>query len=643
MYTYEIGKILINTDRKYKRLFLIFFDLIIIIFAIFCSMFLRLENIEFVWRSDFYINVSLILFPTIYLFWQLGLYKEFLRFFSIEIAMSVAICCVFSASILFLGKYIFDLYMPRSVPFIYLVLSFTFIIGVRFLLRSLYRSLIGVNRKKIAVYGAGSTGSQIIQSLITSHEYLVKMVIDDDPRLYGRRMFGLRIMNFLEAKDNFEKFGVKTVLIAIPNIKFSDKKKIISQLSDLSLLVKTMPSFSSLINDYKNFKDASIEDLLGREVVNADPNLLSRNICNKTVLITGAGGSIGKELCKQILHLKPKIILLLDISEVAIFDVSQELKKIAEELGIIFHALIGSVQDRKFIRAVFKKFKVNTIYHAAAYKHVPLMENNLIEAIKNNTLGVFNIAEEAIKFEVESFTLISTDKAVNPANIMGASKRMAELICQSINQDKNNTRFSIVRFGNVLGSSGSVVPLFAKQIKNGGPITLTHPDVTRYFMTIFEAVQLVIQASSLAEGREIFVLNMGQPIKIKDLAYKMVQLSGLVPYMEKSKNNHKGDILINITGLRPGEKLKEELSYDNNFSGTRHPRIVVVDEKPMSNINLRKIISELEKNIDKYDYNGLIDIITKEANYVSNSKSDHIILKEFEKIENNVIEISKFN
>ncbi len=641
----KVEKFITTTDRKFKRLILLLFDAGIVFLSLVLAMLLRLETFVFLSQPDVYVLFSITIFPTLYAFFIIGLYNHFLRYFSSEITLKIAFSCSFSALILFFCKYTFGLYLPRSVPFIYLIILFILLISFRYFLRSFYRIFVGQKRKNIAVYGAGEAGSQLIQSMISSKDYFVKMVIDDNIHIQGQRIFGLRIVSFLEAKKNFKKMGINIVLLAIPSANFSQRKKIIARLNNFALIVKTVPGISNLIDgsiEISELKNVAIEDILGREPVQPDYKLMAYNISNKTVLVTGAGGSIGKELSKQIILQKPKKLLLLDISESAIFQTMQIIEKKSLELDIDIHLLIGSIQDKSFLEIIFSKFRVDTIYHSAAYKHVPLMEKNVIQALKNNVLGTYYISKESIKAGVTNFTLISTDKAVNPTNIMGASKRLAECICSTLNASQNSTCFSIVRFGNVLGSSGSVVPLFRKQIEEGGPITLTHPKVTRYFMTIQESVQLVIQASSLAKGGEIFVLDMGQPIKIKDLACKMVQLSGLSAYFEDDPN--KGDILIKITGMRPGEKMYEELFHGENFYGTEHPRIIRVTEKNMTLEQMDKLILNIKNCVEKNDYKFLIKQLFIYANYKNDQNQiNDTIVKEGDIKNKKIIPITSKN
>jgi FlaA1/EpsC-like NDP-sugar epimerase len=425
-------------------------------------------------------------------------------------------------------------------------------------------------------------------------------------------------MGFDEARETLAKLDIDTVILAMPSASFSTRQAIIEKLTALSLDVKTLPSLSSLLDgtaQFTEFKDVEIEDLLGREPVVPNADLMRKNITGKTVMVSGAGGSIGSELCRQILKWAPSRLLLLDVSEYAIYTVSQELEACAENRGCELVCLVGSVTDRAFLEKALRRHAIDTIYHAAAYKHVPLMEQNIDQAITNNVFGTLAMAEEAINAKVANFILISTDKAVNPTNVMGASKRLAELVCQTKGITQNGTCFSMVRFGNVLGSSGSVVPLFTQQIKRGGPITVTHPDVTRYFMTIPEAAQLVIQAGAMAKGGEVFVLDMGKPIRILDFAFKMVQLSGLKPYLEGSPDSVDGDIAIRTVGLRPGEKLFEELSHKGDLAATEHPRIFMVHETALDEPKLGHMLAEIGNAISANNRDALISCLASNTNY----------------------------
>ena len=607
-----------NASRTIKITLQVSLDAVVIFLSLVSAVLLRTETIRFLNNSEFFTGSVIILCGTLFAFARIGLYRAFTRYLSSETAVLIAAGTAISAVLLLLIKLILLPLIPWPVVIIFFSLSFIGLCGSRFLLRAAFRIGIPGQRKNLAVYGAGKVGVQILQSLKGSPEYRARIVIDDDPQLQGKQLFGVRIMGLDEAAKHFERFNIDTVLLAISNASFSERKQIIDQISNHTLNVKSIPSVDNVIENsvgINDFKDVAIEELLGRDSIVPLPDLLGKNTTNKTVLVTGAGGSIGSELCRQIMELKPERLLMLDLSELATYTTLAELEATANQLEVDLVPLIGSVQDRAFISDALATHQVDTIYHAAAYKHVPLMEANVVQAIKNNTLGTLVLAEEAVQAAVASFTLISTDKAVNPTNVMGASKRLAERICQMISFNQTKSRFSIVRFGNVLGSSGSVVPLFKKQIATGGPVTLTHQDVTRYFMTITEAVQLVIQASSLADGGEVFVLDMGKPIKIKDLAFKMIQLSGLKPVMEGDSFKGSQDIKVQVTGLRPGEKMFEELSYGKNLIGTAHPRIMRVAEEAPSSQQTHEAINQLKIMIKSQTTDGLIEVMTNFANY----------------------------
>ena len=606
-------------NRNAKQRIKIFFDASIIVASLIGAMALRLETFSFLELKQIYLIIAILVIPSILCFSLVGLYQSFFRYSSIEVVAQVSQGVFFSGILLITTKIIVLPTIPSTVPVIYALLLFLGISGVRFAFRCFFRHKNVLEKKYIAIYGAGAAGAQLIQSLKFNPKYIVRLVIDDATNLQGQRLLGHKVMSLPEASAKFDQCKITTVLLAMPNIGLNDRKKIVLRLTNFSVEVKTMPGISSLIDgsiSINQFKDIEIESLLERETVKPDLSLLEKNITGKTVLVTGAGGSIGSELIRQIIVLKPDRLLLIDISEFAIYQIYNEVESSALNLGVEIAPIVGSVYDRSFIASVFNKNKVDTIYHAAAYKHVPLMENNVAQAIKNNSLGTFVISEEAIRAKVSNFTLISSDKAVNPTNIMGASKRLAERVCQSFYSEQKVTKFTIVRFGNVLGSSGSVVPLFKKQIEAGGPITLTHIDVTRYFMTITEAVQLVLQASALSNGKDVLVLDMGKPVRILDVAIKMVHLSGLIPYVENKNTQNKGDIAIRVTGLRAGEKMFEELSYNDNLINTSHPRIMTINEDTVARVQIKEIISALEESVLTNDVSSIKEILGKFANYV---------------------------
>ena len=447
----------------------------------------------------------------------------------------------------------------------------------------------------VAIYGAGAAGQQLAAMLRRATEYQPVVFLDDAPGLQGRMVEGLPVQAPSDVKlvDRLQSKGVQQIYLAIPSLNATRRRGILESLGTLPFHVRSVPALPDLMEggaELDQLTEISIEDLLGRDPVPPIPGLLEKCIRGKGVLITGGGGSIGSELCRQALALQPRQLVVLERSEIALYLIEQELLTRAEALGgtTSLSFQLGSVTDAARLQGLFAEFDIDTVYHAAAYKHVPIVEHNPAEGLRNNALGTWKLARAAAAAGVGHFVLISTDKAVRPTNVMGATKRVSELVVQALAEEHPGSVFSMVRFGNVLGSSGSVVPLFRKQIENGGPITLTHPDVTRFFMTISEAVQLVIQAGAMARGGEGFVLDMGEPVKILDLATKMVRLSGLAV---RDSANPQGDIAIAVTGLRPGEKLYEELLIGEDASGTEHPRIMRAQEKKA---DWKRLEAELE-------------------------------------------------
>ena len=449
----------------------------------------------------------------------------------------------------------------------------------RFWLGGLYQSqLRQAALPKVLIYGAGKAGRQLAAAMANSHEMRVVGFLDDDDRLHGHVLNGQPIYSPADLHGLVESNGIGTVLLALPSASRRRRNEILAQMLHAHVSVRTLPSVTELAQgrvSTTDVRELDIDDLLGREPVTPNHILLGRNITAKVVLVTGAGGSIGSELCRQILKVGPAALLLIEQSEFALYEIHQELQARLPGPAIKLVPLLASVRDEERMREIMSTWRPDTVYHAAAYKHVPLVEHNPAEGIKNNVLGTLTAARAAAEHGVADFVLISTDKAVRPTNIMGASKRLAEMVLQALAASSPDTKFTMVRFGNVLGSSGSVVPKFRQQIRDGGPITLTHPDITRYFMTIPEAAQLVIQAGAMARGGDVFVLDMGQPVKIMELAIRMVELSGLTV---RDDANPEGDIEIEITGLRPGEKLYEELLIGDDPKPTSHPRIMKAHE-----------------------------------------------------------------
>ena len=611
---------LFGLERWKKRLLQITFDGLVVPIVLLLAFFMRLETTDYLFRLDTYIGVSIAMVTTLSVFAARGLYNNLTRHISIETANSIIIGSSISCAALFSATLLLELTIPRSVPLIYAALLCVFATSMRFFLRALGQSITDKKPENVAVYGAGAAGIQIMDALRKNSSYRVKLFIDDNRELDGKSLSGVPIVKLDDAAKKFTKLKISTLLLATESNTHTMRRRVFDILSSHPLKIKTIPSISSLISDgsgISKLKDMKIEDLLGRKPVQNNPKLMAKTITQKTVLVTGAGGSIGSELCRQIITWKPRKLILLDVSEYAIYKLFEELRQCPLKQDIDLVPVIGSVQDSQFIKKIFDRFKINTTYHAAAYKHVPLMEQNVMQCIANNVFGTVNMVEHAIGAKVEHFILVSTDKAVNPTNFMGASKRLAEVICQTLPKQNAETCFSIVRFGNVLGSSGSVVPLFKKQIERGGPITLTHLDVTRYFMTIPEAAQLVIQAGSIAKGGDVFVLDMGEPIKIIDLAKRMAVLSGLQPVLNSGTKLQEGEIAINVTGLRPGEKLFEELSYGKNLTGTIHPRINTTAETPMKKESLNAILAIARNAIRDGDHQSLYQVIAEITDGVS--------------------------
>ena len=445
--------------------------------------------------------------------------------------------------------------------------------------------------------------------------------IDDSKKIKGRIINGLQVYRPRHLQKLIKKNAITQILLAMPSVPAHQKKKIISTLEKFSVHVKTIPVLADIVSGkakIEELREVNIEDLLGRDSITPDKQLFKRCISDKVVMVTGAGGSIGSELCRQIIKHNPRHLILFELSEFALYAMEQELKRLLADTSetIKITALLGSVQDKNHLQRIFSTFSVNSVYHAAAYKHVPIVEENMIEGIRNNLFGTHNTAQAAYECGVETFVLISTDKAVRPTNIMGATKRFAEMILQAMAEKyaADGTRFCMVRFGNVLGSSGSVVPLFNKQIKQGGPVTVTHPEIMRYFMTIPEAAQLVLQAGSLGTGGDVFVLDMGDAVKITDLAKKMIHLSG---YEVKDNDNPQGDISIEYTGLRSGEKLFEELLIGDNITITEHPRIMRAEEKMLSLASIDEKIKQLDKACHDFNILQVRDILlASETGYI---------------------------
>ncbi|GGE37808.1 nucleoside-diphosphate sugar epimerase [Primorskyibacter flagellatus] len=607
----------ISDLSRHNKIFVqILSDCLFISLCFFMAMALRLDGFYFTEDATIWLPM-LVVFPvTIVSFVRLGLYRAIVRYITSEALGAVAIGVVVSSITLAAASAMFDVSVPRSVPGIYAILLLFTVGGSRFIVRSVFRRSMKSSRKPVIVYGAGDAGRQLVNALTHSKDYRPVAFVDDDERLHQTSIAGFRIYASDKVPNLIVRTGARAILLALPSASRARRREIVQALSPHKIEIKTIPGVEDIVNGKAKFSDirtVTPEDLLGRDPVPPRPELMRRNISGKVVLVTGAGGSIGSELCRQLIEYAPKALVLYELSEFALYSVEADLREIAARTGmkIDIFPVLGSVQNPERTRAVLRSFEVQTVYHAAAYKHVPLVEENVVEGVRNNVFGTLNLARLAIETGVEQFILISTDKAVRPTNFMGASKRMAELICQALAADQDRTAFSMVRFGNVLGSSGSVIPKFQAQIDQGGPVTVTHREINRYFMTIPEAAQLVIQAGAMGKGGDVFVLDMGEPIKILDLALSMIRLHGLTPYVVDSMeevDKTRGDIAICITGLRKGEKLYEELLIGDNSSGTDHPRIMTASEVFLPFDRLNGLLDRLAGACKAFDVQAIRNI-----------------------------------
>ena len=528
-------------------------------------------------------------------FWLLGLYRSVIRYMGPQAMGSVVIGVTVSA--------LAAAFTARSEPqttaaafAIYWAWAVLYVAGSRFVVRSAFtHTFEGSAARRVAIYGAGMAGAKLCSVLLGGPDFVPVAFVDDNLSVRGSRINGIRVYNSGELPELIAKHDIERVLLAMPSIQKWRRREILTRLAPLGVHIQSLPDLSDIIAGRARIdevKEVEIAALLGRDPVPPHTSLFGTCIRGKSVMVTGAGGSIGSELCRQILPLTPKRLILFEISEYALYNIERELREVAKRMGLTVEIvpLLGNAHHRHRVREVLSAFEVHTIYHAAAYKHVPIVEHNIIEGIDNNVIGTWYTAEAAVEAGVDTFVLISTDKAVNPTNVMGATKRLAELVLQALQQRTKVTRFCMVRFGNVLASSGSVVPLFQEQIRQGGPVTVTHPDVIRYFMTIPEAAQLVIQAGAMAGGGDVFVLDMGQPVRIDDLARRLIGLMGLTV---RDATNPRGDIEIKYTGLRAAEKLFEELLIGTNVTGTDHPMIMRAMEHSLSWPRMQQVLDEL--------------------------------------------------
>ena len=605
----DIIRSIASLPRRQKQIVLVLMDICVLPLMMWLAYAIRLArpNVQVMQGLDaWYIYVGIC---GIAIFALLGIYRAIVRSFNEDYLLRILIGTFIQIVALYTIKKLNVAFIPMSIPLMYGFMLFSYMWWSRAVIRyaTLKTFAKKQSRKRVAIYGAGLAGQQIAAALNRSDDYLPVCFIDDKRSLHGQSLSGLKIYSPKKAQAKLGKFGIEEVLLAMPSVGRARKKEIIESFDTADVKIMELPGVTQLVDGkvkVSDIREVDIIDLLGRDPVPPKPELLEKNIKNKVVMVTGAGGSIGSEFCRQIVKHQPKMLVLFEMSEFALYSIDRELQ--ASDIQII--PVLGSVTNQQKLERIIQEYKVQTVYHAAAYKHVPLVEANPFEGIYNTSIGTQRSVDAAVNQNVETFVLISTDKAVRPTNVMGASKRMAELYCQGLASTNPKTQISIVRFGNVLGSSGSVVPLFKKQIAQGGPVTVTHPEVTRYFMTIPEAAQLVIQAGAMGTGGDVFLLDMGEPVKIVDLAKQMIRLSGFRAIDE----NGIGDIEIQFTGLRPGEKLYEELLIDaENVEKTDHERILKSYEKYYGYLEVSEIFIQLKNYKYRDDLNELFTILKK--------------------------------
>lgn len=611
---------LLGLPRTRKRALQLAADALLIVLSFVAAMWLRLEHLAFIASPEIWLAFLPTLPFTLMVFWWVGLYRSVLRFITGQALVAIGTGVLVAAVTLALSAAALSVPIPGSVPIIFALLLFCAAGGARFAIRSLIRKPATIKRQPVIIYGAGDSGRQLHNALLHGGEYVPVAFVEDDPALQGTMINGCRVHAPSKLPRVLKNHAGAAILLAMPSASRTRRREIIAGLERLHVDIRTMPAMSDIVSGRASFSDlrrVAPEDLLGRDPIPPNPALMGQNVTGKVVLVSGAGGSIGSELCRQIIRYDPAALVLLDVSEFALYSIAHELRATDAAQGrrARVEPVLGSVQNPGCVQAVLRAFGVQTIYHAAANKHVAIVEENVVEGIRNNVFGTRVLADAAADAGVESFILVSSDKAVRPTNFMGASKRMAELICQAKASEGRATTFSMVRFGNVLGSSGSVIPRFRAQIEQGGPVTVTHRDITRYFMTITEAAQLVIQAGAMARGGDVFVLDMGEPVRIMNLAKSMIRLHGLKPYIMDSPDMpepSRGDIGIQITGLNKGDKLYEELLIGNNPEGTCHPRILTATETALAPDELDPLLDRLWCACQAFDL-PLIHTILSEA------------------------------
>ncbi|UOO82371.1 polysaccharide biosynthesis protein [Uruburuella testudinis] len=589
---------LLALPRNVKKTFFVIHDILVIFAAFWFTQSLKASYSQEWFSSANWLAFAATAGLTILLFVRLGLYRAVTRYVSTKVLTTAVLGSMISALLFFISVLIFEQRLRLALPVAYFLMLVVLIAGSRVMLRTLLSGRQTQQMTPVIIYGAGQSGRQLLEAIKQVSEYHAIAFVDDNPKIQRTVIYDLPVHRPSEIGALIQRYGVEKILLAIPSANSEERKTLLQRLEPYPCEVLAIPGMKDLVDgkiNVSSLKKISVVDLLGRDPVAPRPELMGADINAKVVMVTGAGGSIGSELCRQIIRQQPAKLILFELSEFSLYSIDKELREYQAENGMNIEILplLGSVQHRRRLFSVMQAYGVQTVYHAAAYKHVPMVEFNTIEGVRNNIYGTLFCAQAAIEAAVETFVLISTDKAVRPTNTMGASKRMAELVLQALAAEPGQTtRFCMVRFGNVLGSSGSVVPVFEKQIAAGGPVTLTHAEITRYFMTIPEAAQLVIQAGAMGKGGDVFVLDMGESVRIIDLAKQMIRLSGLEI---KDEAHPDGDIAIEVTGLRPGEKLYEELLIGDAVEHTTHPRIMTANEVMLPWVTLSDILERMDQ------------------------------------------------
>ncbi len=606
----RLVSVVLAWPRPAKRLLMVVADLVVVPAALWLAFALKFDSLTEGFERDrrLYLGVAA---ASMLVFLFSGMYRAVVRYVGFRLLLSILVGITGSAIVLLvLGETIARRPFPVSVVAIYWLLAFVGVAATRFIARWLLTPFF-TRGTRVVIYGAGDAGMELAMAFSTGRQFALVGFVDEKRSLQGTLMNGVPVIAPAGLPEFVSRYGVERVLLAVPSATRRRRAEILRQLEPLNIHVQSVPGLHDVVIGrarVDELREVEVADLLGRDLVPPHLELLDASIRGKSVMVSGAGGSIGSELCRQIILLAPKRLVLFEMSEIALYNIERELTAAVNSrcLAVDICPLLGSAHDKQRVRNVMQSFGVQTVYHAAAYKHVPIVEQNLIEGVQNNVFGTWYAAEAALEAGVETFVLISTDKAVNPTNVMGATKRLAEIVLQTLQTQSTRTRFCMVRFGNVLGSSGSVVPLFQEQIRRGGPVTVTHRDVRRYFMTVTEAAQLVLQAGSMGTGGDVFVLDMGKPVQIDELARRMIRHSGLSVHDEEHAD---GDIDITYSGLRPGEKLFEELLIGSNVTGTGHPMIMRAIEPSPSWDELKGLLVELLVAVNRMDCARAMEVL----------------------------------